>query len=172
MGVTAAVAASNSVSLMVSGFSTTTTTAATVAVRNNRHINNNDMTTSTTTNLYSTAEEETTTSTSSSQDDLLYIPLSFDEMVKQTSAAMEDAMKQGKNRQIVRILLPRSSDNDQLLQYYESNVVDENGVAKEFVDLVLVPPDETWQVRFFVFCVWPFFSPFFLLPNFFLIDCR
>jgi hypothetical protein len=74
----------------------------------------------------------------------LYIPLSLDEMVKQTSAAMEDAMALGKNRQIVRILLPRSSDNDQLLQYYESNVVSEDGTTLD-LETKLCPTDETWQ---------------------------
>ncbi|KAG7337979.1 DUF1995 domain containing protein [Nitzschia inconspicua] len=85
----------------------------------------------------------TTTTAMSSKPDL-YIPLSLDEMVKQTSAAMEDAMAQGKNRQIVRILLPRSSDNDQLLQYYESNVVSSDRTANN-LDVKLCPTDETWQ---------------------------
>ena len=128
----------------VNGFSTSTTTAT--VVRNRNHMTK---ATQTTTTLYSTAEDETTTTstTTSSQDDILYIPLSFDEMVKQTSTAMEDAFQQGKKRQIIRILLPRSSDNDQIGQYYESNVVDDKGQVKEFVDLKLCPTDETWQVR-------------------------
>jgi hypothetical protein len=36
-------------------------------------------------------------------------------------------------------LLPRSADNDQLLQYYEDDAEAEMG------ETVLVPPDETWQ---------------------------
>ena len=103
-----------------------------------------------TTRLYASETNDTTvaaseTSTSSTNpEDKLYIPLSLDEMVKQTSQAMEDAMQQNINRQTIRILLPRSSDNDQLGQYYESQVVDEQGTSKD-IDMVLVPPDETWQ---------------------------
>ena len=52
---------------------------------------------------------------------------------------MEDAYKQGVNRQIVRILLPRSADNEQLLQYYEEDA------EIETQQVVLVPPDESWQ---------------------------
>lgn len=73
----------------------------------------------------------------------IYVPLSFEEMVKQVSSTMEDAMKAGKKRQILRILLPRSSDNDILGQFFETNVVDPDPSA--YVDTVLVPPDETWQ---------------------------
>ena len=51
----------------------------------------------------------------------IYIPLSFEEMVKQISSTMEDAMKEGKTRQTMRILLPRSSDADQIGQYLETN---------------------------------------------------
>jgi hypothetical protein len=76
------------------------------------------------------------------QEDLLYIPRSLDEMVKQASLAMEDAMKLGKKRQILRILLPRSADNDQLLQYYEASDVD--SITKN-ANLILCPTDETWQ---------------------------
>ena len=71
--------------------------------------------------------------------DLLYIPRSFDEMVKQSSAAMRSAYQQGITRQIVRILLPRSSDNDQILQYIE------NDANNDLRNSILVPPDETWQ---------------------------
>jgi len=73
----------------------------------------------------------------------IYIPLSFEEMVKQISSTMEDAMKEGKTRQTMRILLPRSSDADQIGQYFETNVVDPD--PSVYVDTVLVPPDETWQ---------------------------
>jgi hypothetical protein len=106
--------------------------------------------------LYATTDDDkeditdaatTTTTTTTKPSDMspeLYIPLSLDEMVKQTSAAMEDAMARGKNRQIIRILLPRSSDNDQLLQYYESNVVGDDGSTLNF-ETKLCPTDETWQ---------------------------
>eukprot|EP00980_Cylindrotheca_fusiformis_P012317 scaffold3015_cov122-Cylindrotheca_fusiformis.AAC.12 len=69
----------------------------------------------------------------------LYFPLTLDDMVKQASNTMEDAYKQGITRQIVRILLPRTADNDNLLKYYEGEAEDEVG------EVVLVPPDETWQ---------------------------
>lgn len=73
----------------------------------------------------------------------IYIPVSFDEMVKQASSTMQDAMKAGIKRQTLRILLPRSSDNDQIGQYYEKSVTDPD--PNIYVDTVLVPPDETWQ---------------------------
>lgn len=73
----------------------------------------------------------------------IYIPLSFDAMVKQASSTMEDAMKAGKRRQILRILLPRSADNDNFGAFYETDVVDPD--PSIYVDTVLVPPDETWQ---------------------------
>lgn len=69
----------------------------------------------------------------------LRIPMSLDEMINQVSSAMEDAYKLGKTRQILRILLPRSATNDQLLQYYEEDA--EDGAT----ETVLVPTDETWQ---------------------------
>lgn len=75
----------------------------------------------------------------SSRNDEIRIPLSFEEMVNQVSNAMEDAYKQGKTRQILRVLLPRSASNDQLLQYYEDDAQDGD------TDIVLAPTDETWQ---------------------------
>jgi len=80
---------------------------------------------------------------SSARPPTIYIPLSFEEMVKQVSSTMEDAMKAGKKRQIYRILLPRSSDNENLGQFYETNVVDPD--PSIYVDTILVPPDESWQ---------------------------
>ena len=92
--------------------------------------------------------------------DELFFPMSFQEMVNQASGAMADAKDKGISRQgkhsfecrisffsgislyifsVLRILLPRSAENDQLLQYYEDDAKDGMG------DTVLVPPDETWQ---------------------------
>jgi len=82
-------------------------------------------------------------STAGASPSTIYIPVSFDEMVKQASSTMEDAMKAGKTRQMLRILLPRSSDNDNLGVFYETNVVDPD--PSVYVDTTLVPPDETWQ---------------------------
>ena len=81
--------------------------------------------------------EEKVEITSSDKD--LYVPLTFDEMIRQSSTAMEEAYSQGISRQMIRILLPRSANNDQLLQYYEDDA------DTDMVETVLAPPDETWQ---------------------------
>jgi len=86
------------------------------------------------------SSEEAYTST---RPPTVYVPVSFEEMVKQVSSTMEDAMKAGKKRQVLRIMLPRSSDNDNLGTFFETNVVDPD--PSVYVDTVLVPPDETWQ---------------------------
>jgi hypothetical protein len=92
----------------------------------------------------SAAEDSTTMSVEKAErPSTIYIPVSFDEMVKQASSTMQDAMKAGIKRQTLRILLPRSSDNDQIGQYYEKSVTDPD--PNIYVDTVLVPPDETWQ---------------------------
>lgn len=84
-------------------------------------------------------EAEATAPTREEITESLYFPLTFDDMVRQASSAMQSAYEGGVTRQIVRILLPRSADNDNLLQYYEDDAEDEMG------ETVLVPPDETWQ---------------------------
>jgi hypothetical protein len=71
-------------------------------------------------------------------DDMRF-PLTFDEMVKQASSTMEAAYAEGITRQIMRIFLPRAAGNDNLGQFYEGEAEDELG------EIVLVPPDETWQ---------------------------
>jgi hypothetical protein len=85
-----------------------------------------------------TGTESLSTNTADSTDKL-YIPVSFDEMVRQSSSAMKDAYENGITRQTVRILLPRSSDNDQLGKLIE------NDAQMDMRSAVLVPPDETWQ---------------------------
>merc|ERR1719162_121704 len=87
--------------------------------------------------------EKTSTSTDVATTPKMYVPLSLDEMVKQVSSTMEDAMTVNKRRQILRILLPRSSDNDQFGSFYETNVIDPD--SSTYIDTILVPPDETWQ---------------------------
>lgn len=62
-------------------------------------------------------------------------------MVRQSSLAIEDAYAAGITRQTVRVLLPRTRDNDRLGQYYEDDA-DVDGTSQ---NSVLVPPDETWQ---------------------------
>ena len=72
----------------------------------------------------------------------LTIPLTYNEMIAQTSAAMSDAYNQGFKRQIVRILLPRDARSGQLGEYYESEAQTERGKSAE---MMLVPTDESWQ---------------------------
>jgi len=93
--------------------------------------------------LFMSATEKTETESSSTntadRTDKLYIPISFDEMVRQSSSAMKDAYENGVTRQMVRILLPRSSENDQLGRMIEDDA------EMDMRSAVLVPPDETWQ---------------------------
>lgn len=96
-----------------------------------------------TTSTDTTEAASTDDSSTKATPETIYIPLSFEEMVKQVSSTMEDAMKAGKRRQILRILLPRSADNENLGQFYETDVIDPD--RSVYVDTVLRPPDETWQ---------------------------
>jgi|Transcript_1649 hypothetical protein len=89
-------------------------------------------------------EEATSTSVDAkpSVEDLnnsLVMPMTFDDMVNQASAAMKDAYAAGMKRQTLRVLLPRAPDNGDLGMYFES---DANIDSR---DLVLAPSDETWQ---------------------------
>lgn len=69
----------------------------------------------------------------------LSVPVNFNEMVNQASKAINDAYAAGYTRQIVRVLLPRDPANAQLGQFYEDDV------EIDSANVVLVPPDETWQ---------------------------
>lgn len=92
--------------------------------------------------LHSTNDVESETKPAPTKEEItkdLYFPLTFDDMVKQTSSAMQSAYDKGMTRQTIRILLPRSTDSENLLQYYE------NDAEQEMGETVLVPPDETWQ---------------------------
>jgi len=98
----------------------------------------------------STGERASSSNSNSNSNDearprppTVYVPRSFDEMVRQVASTMEDAAGAGKKRQTLRILLPRSSDSDQFGRYLETNVVDPD--PSVYVDTILVPPDETWQ---------------------------
>ena len=77
--------------------------------------------------------------TKSSPNSKLSIPISFDEMVKDVARTMDQAQEAGITRQIVRILLPRDPTSGQLGQYFEDDA------QIDTQNLVLVPPDETWQ---------------------------
>jgi len=76
----------------------------------------------------------------------LTMPLTFDAMVSEASDACASAFKTGIKRQIVRILLPRDSSSGDLGIYAEADA--NVSMKKAFGlrdDVVLVPPDETWQ---------------------------
>lgn len=78
-----------------------------------------------------------------SRPSTIYVPQSFEEMVKQISSTMEDATNAGKKRQIIRMLLPRSADSDNIGVFFETDVAEPD--PSIYLDTVLVPPDETWQ---------------------------
>jgi hypothetical protein len=69
----------------------------------------------------------------------LFSPQSFDEMVRQSASAMTDAYANGVTRQIVRVLLPRDPSGYQLGRYFEGKA------SLNTRELMLVPPDESWQ---------------------------
>lgn len=91
----------------------------------------------------SAAEETETTSTTTNVSvdptDSLMVPFTFDEMVRQASSAMTDAYKAGKTRQMLRVLLPRDPGSESLGQMVEMDA------DMDTRDLILAPPDETWQ---------------------------
>jgi hypothetical protein len=95
--------------------------------------------------LFMSIEDEEATKVESASGEnaataLLSIPLSYDEMIRQSSAAMKDAYDKGITRQIIRVLLPRGKDNADLLVAIEEDVN-----VDTVRDAILVPPDETWQ---------------------------
>jgi hypothetical protein len=65
-------------------------------------------------------------------------------MIRDSSNAMRDAELEGINRQIIRILLPRDPMSGNLGQYFEDDVEVEGG-NRGTQDLLLAPPDESWQ---------------------------
>eukprot|EP00577_Skeletonema_sp_RCC1716_P013195 CAMPEP_0113414884 /NCGR_PEP_ID=MMETSP0013_2-20120614/24263_1 /TAXON_ID=2843 ORGANISM="Skeletonema costatum, Strain 1716" /NCGR_SAMPLE_ID=MMETSP0013_2 /ASSEMBLY_ACC=CAM_ASM_000158 /LENGTH=391 /DNA_ID=CAMNT_0000301787 /DNA_START=27 /DNA_END=1202 /DNA_ORIENTATION=- /assembly_acc=CAM_ASM_000158 len=90
-----------------------------------------------------TAEEQSTTA---SINDSLQIPLSYNEMILQTSQAMTDALAAGRTRQIVRILLPRDAANDNFGVFQEAEAQTSNSNALNAAESTkLVPTDESWQ---------------------------
>ena len=79
--------------------------------------------------------------TASDTTDSIQMPLTFEEMIKLASSAVSDAYEQGITRQMVRVLLPRDPASGDLGVQYENDAV----VNGRNQDMVLVPPDETWQ---------------------------
>jgi hypothetical protein len=69
----------------------------------------------------------------------LVMPRSYSEMVRQVSSAMRDAYDQKMERQIVRVLLPRDTSSEQL------GVLSEGIIDVDSQNIILVPPDESWQ---------------------------
>jgi len=67
------------------------------------------------------------------------MPQSYSEMVRQMSSAMSDAVALGRNHQMIRVCLPRSADNANL------GVFSEGLLDVDSADIMLVPPDESWQ---------------------------
>jgi hypothetical protein len=89
-------------------------------------------------------EEQEVSKTKININDTLQIPLSYNEMILQSSQAMTDALAAGKTRQIVRILLPRDASSDNIGVYYEAEAQTSSKLnAAETTKLV--PTDESWQ---------------------------
>ena len=84
-----------------------------------------------------TVSETSDSSTTSTTN--LAMPLSWDEMIRQASSAIQEAAAAGQRRQIVRVLLPRDSASGDFGTYLESQANDNK------VQVSLVPPDESWQ---------------------------
>ena len=94
-----------------------------------------------TTQRYETTDNNTSQESANSK---CRIPLSLDELIADASRTMNEAYEAGVTRQTVRVLLPRDSKNAQLGQYIEEDASLESGTFGGS-DMVLVPPDETWQ---------------------------
>lgn len=88
------------------------------------------------------SEVNLTNAQSDSEKSTITVPLTFSQMVKDTSEAMSDACSQGINRQIIRVLLPRDPNSQNLGLYFEDNVEVE---SRNTQNLLLAPPDESWQ---------------------------
>lgn len=69
----------------------------------------------------------------------IFVPLSLTSMIKDVADAMRMASDEGIKRQIVRILLPRDPKSGNLGSFFEDNI----GMNDQ--NLILSPPDETWQ---------------------------
>mmetsp|Transcript_14981 Transcript_14981/g.32486 ORF Transcript_14981/g.32486 Transcript_14981/m.32486 type:complete len:366 (+) Transcript_14981:102-1199(+) len=91
--------------------------------------------------LFLSAEPTTSTDTAATTAEL-QMPLSYNEMISQASQCMSDAYDKGMTRQIVRILLPRSTDQGKLGEMFEADAQWTYGTADE---MKLVPTDESWQ---------------------------
>lgn len=83
--------------------------------------------------------EEEATDAPVSMTNSIIMPLSYEEMIREASAAVKDAYEKKITKQIVRVLLPRDASSSDL------GVINEGTVDVESQNIVLVPPDESWQ---------------------------
>jgi len=69
----------------------------------------------------------------------LRVPVTFDEMIRETTKAMTDAYEKGITRQMLRLLMPRDPTSQDLGMMFEGDA--------DFTtsDLILYPVDESWQ---------------------------
>ena len=72
-------------------------------------------------------DTDTEASTGTGPNSLITVPVTFNEMIRDSSNAMRDAKSEGINRQIIRILLPRDPMSGNLGQYFEDDVEVEGG---------------------------------------------
>ena len=91
-----------------------------------------------------TASADSSEGKATDKTESLTMPLTFEEMIKLTASAMEDAYAQGITRQSIRVLLPRDPASADLGQYFENDAVVAGSKTLQ-ENLVLAPPDETWQ---------------------------
>lgn len=95
------------------------------------------------------ADKPTTTTASSRRQ--VSVPLSLDEMVRQAASAIRESAAAGQTKQIVRVLLPRDASSGDFGRYLEGNAMttmdgaDSGSSGNNNVDIMLVPPDESWQ---------------------------
>jgi len=89
-------------------------------------------------------ETGSTVEKSTNPNFLITVPITFNDMIKASSQAIRDAKSEGINRQIIRVLLPRDPNSGNLGQYFEDTVEVEGG-SRGTQDLLLAPPDESWQ---------------------------
>jgi hypothetical protein len=96
-------------------------------------------TTRSTTRLYEDASDDAAVTSTKPSKTEPSMPQSYAEMVRQVASAMRDAYNQKIDRQIVRVLLPRDTSSKKL------GVLSEGILDVDAQNIVLVPPDESWQ---------------------------
>jgi hypothetical protein len=92
----------------------------------------------------SSSEITSTSESNADPNSKINVPFTFNDMVREASLAMSDAKAEGINRQIIRVLLPRDPNSGNLGQYFEEDIEVEGG-GRATQELLLAPPDESWQ---------------------------